>query len=454
MASGLAMSGRSRRNAGLSLPIDEAVDAVFATARRRRGPYGVASGLAAMLAPCLDELERMIEAGRAAEAEPLLKRIVTSSGPVTERIDDSSGVFHPLCSRATRLWGSAWARIEPRDRKKLAALVQGRVEKSASPISDHMIAGFVAALGPEGLHTLRRRYEAELAAIPPRTAAERGAWSDELSRRLSARSGLVINLRKVADGLGDIDEYIRLCNLDGPANHHGVGIARRLTDAGRHEEALAWIDRAVAADPDRDPWQSHDEPYGAAMVRSLALRRLGRLDEAAAALWEEFRRRPSLGALADIDALAGPDTDAAERRKQAIEVASRHPDVHVALGFLLEANARHEAAHLVTERVAELDGHEYDVLLPLAKRLERTAPAASWRLYRALLESILADGRRKAYGHAGWYLVRMRTLAPVAGLNAEQRAFDAELASTHRLKRAFWEAVEDEGGDPLSKPDP
>jgi hypothetical protein len=33
-----------------------------------------------------------------------------------------------------------------------------------------MIAGFVAALGPEGLHTLRRRYEAELAAIPPVSA--------------------------------------------------------------------------------------------------------------------------------------------------------------------------------------------------------------------------------------------------------------------------------------------
>lgn len=448
------MSGRSRRKAGLSLPIDEAVEAVFATARRRRGPYGVASGLAAMLAPCLDELERMIKTGRAAEAEPLLKRIVTSSGPVTERIDDSSGVFHPLCSRATRLWGAAWARIEPRDRKKLAVLVQGRVEKAASPISDHMIAGFVAALGPEGLHTLRRRYEAELAAIPLPTAEERGSWSPELSSRLSARSGLVINLQNIADSLGDVDEYIRLCSLDGPANHHGIGIARRLTEVGRHEEALAWIDRTVAADRDHDPRRPYDEPYGAAMVRSLALRRLGRLDEAAAALWEEFRRRPSLGALADIDALAGPDSDAAERRKQAIGVASRHPDVHVALGFLLEASALHDAAHLVTERAAELDGHEYGVLLRLAKRLELTAPNASWRLYRVLLESILADGRRKAYGHAGWYLAHMRTLAPVAGLNAEQRAFDAELASKHRLKRAFWEAVEDEGANPLSSPDP
>lgn len=62
---------RKPRNTGLAIPIDEAVEAVFATARRRPGPYGVASELAAMLAPCLDELERMIEAGRATEAEPL-----------------------------------------------------------------------------------------------------------------------------------------------------------------------------------------------------------------------------------------------------------------------------------------------------------------------------------------------------------------------------------------------
>lgn len=437
---------RKPRNTGVAIPIDEAVEAVFASARRRPGPYGVASELAAMLAPCLDELERMIEAGRATEAEPLLKRIVNSSGPVTERIDDSGGVFHPLCSRATRLWGAAWARIEPRDRKKLAAMVRSRVEKAASPISDHMIAGFVAALGPEGLHTLRRRYEAELAAVPPLTAAERASWSRESSSRLSARSSLATHLRDIADGLGEVDEFIRLCNLDGPAHHLGIAIARRLMEAGRHEEALAWIDRAVAAHRDRDPSRPHDEPYGAAMVRSLALRRLGRLDEAAAALWEEFSRRPSLAALADIEARSSPDTGATERRKRALGVASRHPDVHVALDFLLEADALHEAAQLVTERAAELDGHEYGVLLRLAKRLEPAAPSASWRLYRAMLESILADGRRKAYAHAAWYLVRMRALAPVAGLNADQRAFDAELASRHRLKRAFWEAVDDEGG--------
>lgn len=445
---------RKSRNAGLSLSIDEAVEAVFATTRRHRGPYGVASPLAAMLEPCLDELERMIEAGRAAEAEPLLKRIVNASGPVTERIDDSGGVFHPLCSRATRLWGAAWARIEPRDRKKLATMVRSRADKAASPISDHVIAGFADALGPEGLHALRRRYEAELAAVPPPTDAERASWSPETSRRLTVRSGLVIHLKCIADALGEVDEFIRLCSLDGPPHHLGIAIARRLMEAGRHEEALAWIDRAVAADRDHDPWRPDDEPFGAAMVRSLALRRLGRLDEAAATLWEEFRRRPSLAALADIEALSSPDTGGTERRKQAIEVASRHPDVHVALDFLLEADALHEAAHVVAKRTSELDGREYCVLPRLAKRLEPTAPSASWRIYRALLASILAGGRRKAYGHAAWYLVRMRALAPVAGLGDEQRAFEAELASQHRLKRAFWEAVDDEGGNLRSSRDP
>ncbi len=447
-------STMSPRRTDPPTPLRAAIESVFATAKNRRGPYGVAAELGAMLEPCLDELELMIDADHAGEAEPLLKRIVTGSCRVIARIDDSNARFYPLCSRAVMLWGAAWARIEPRNRKKLATMVRTRVQKDVSPIADHIVEAFSAALGVEGLHVLRKGYEAELDSLPAPADDGRSARSKEAWSRFHERYRVIAPLKRVADCLREVDEFIRLCVLNGHADRAGIAIGRRLNEAGRHEEALEWVERAVADDQERDPEKPCDEPYGAAMVRSLALRSLGRIGEAVEVLWEEFGRRPGMALLADIEAFVATHDSAAtdagrageSRRRRAIETASRHPDIHVALRFLHEADALLDAAKLLAARTDELDGHEYETLVSLARAFERVAPRASWHLYRALLNAILADGRRTAYRHAARYLVRMRTLAPVARKATEQKSLDATLATEHRFKRSFWEAVADEGG--------
>lgn len=433
-----------------------AIDAVFAKARRARSPYGVAPELAAMLMPCLEVLERMIATGHAREAEPLLKRIVTASESVMNRIDDSNARFYPLCAHAVKLWGEAWKTIEPRNPRKLAAMVRKFVDAGGFSIRDRMIANFAEALGEQGLCALRDAYAKDLAAIPSSHPDDPRARNRETCDQIRARFSLISNLRAVADARRDVDGFIELCRLGRHADSDGIAIGRRLVEAGRHGEALQWVDRAIQDDPDHDPDRPHDEPHGAAMIRALALRGLDRNGEAIETLWGEFERRPCMATLRDIGQFSEDPTTAgpgARHRidhdpnfQRAIATASRHADVHEALRFLMEIAEYRTAAELVLARQADLDGHRYDVLVPLAEALaepdDAAAAHAGWHCYRALMSSILADGRRTAYGHAACYLIRMRGIAARAGMCDAQRALDADLAAKHRLKRSFWEAVE------------
>lgn len=442
------------------------IEAVFAKGRRARSPYGIASELATMLLPCLGALERMIADGRAPEAEPFLKRIVTASESVVGRIDDSNARFYPLCAHAVTLWGQAWARIEPRNPRKIAAMVRKFVDEGGYSIRDRMIADFRDALGEQGLRELRDAYAAELAAIPQDDSGGPKPRSREACDRIHSRRSLITKLKAVADARRDVDGFIELCRLAGDHTWEGIAIGRRLVEAGRHGEALPWIDRAIQGDRDGHPDRPHDEPHGAAMIRALALCGLGRTSEAVETLWIEFERRPCMSTLQDIDRFsATPAADEPGIRRafdpepnfqRAIATASRHEDIHDALRFLMEAAEYQAAAELILARTADLDGHRYDVLVPMAEALAEpkgTMPAhAAWLCFRALLSSILADGRRNAYGHAAYYLIRMRGLAPRAELGETQAALDAELAIAHRFKRSFWEAVVDEEGATCRRP--
>lgn len=428
--------------------IRAALTALFAKARRSWSKRGIARELGAMLAPCIEALERMIDEGRAAEAEPLLKRIVKSAEPTLDIVDDSHARFHPLCSRALVLWGRAWARIEPRKPAKIAAMVRTFAGDGGHATRDHIILAFADALGTEGLHALREMYSKELEALRDVDPHELRDFSRDAISLETRRWSIFAALREVADALGDVDEYIALCTRGGRADRYGVEIATRLVAKGRHSEALEWLDRTDADDraaaarrglPDLD---SDGPARPGALVRSMALRGLGRHEHAEDALWREFERFPCMKTLDDVVAMLGAER-AHEACQRAVELAMRHHDVHDVLDFLRDAARWDEAATVLLTRSGELDGHYYGILTRLAKRLEATHPSASWHAYRALMDAILADGRRPAYEHAAHYLLRMRALAAPAQLEAEQQQVETHLLSKHRLKRSFWESVED-----------
>jgi len=218
-------------------------------------------------------------------------------------------------------------------------------------------------------------------------------------------------------------------------------LARVQLAAGRAEEALA-------------SFQGVQLPDFAARDRDELLLAIhtARGDMAAAAevVWRLFRGERSVRTLEQLLAVVG-----AERRDAivAAEVAAIEASPALAatdVRFLFEMAGPQGVAGFVEARHEQLDGGQYDWVSELAQRLDRAGEARAASLaYRALLESILAGARSKAYGHGARYLHRLDELAPAVtdwGRFADHAAFRTRIEAEHRRKRSFWERCGD-GGD-------
>jgi uncharacterized Zn finger protein len=111
------------------------------------------------------------------------------------------------------------------------------------------------------------------------------------------------------------------------------------------------------------------------------------------------------------------------------------------LSFLVEWKALREAARLVLDRAAEIDGNLYFILDPAAKALEGKEPLAAVILRRALIEDTLEGTKAKRYKHAARHLLESRSLEPAIADHDRfetHAAFLARMRARHARKAGFW----------------
>jgi len=259
----------------------------------------------------------------------------------------------------------------------------------------------------------------------------------------------------IAEARGDIDGLLALEATKPAHMQDTIGMAQRLLDAGRAEEALTWIRKERrssiaymrASDmADGRPASDPTSPIHAGLEARI-LEALGDQDAAQALRWATFEAtlhgpilRDYIGALDDFEEFAALDRAFA----QALE--ARHK--HLALDFLLEWPKLNVAARLVVENHQHWNGRQYGLLVPAAETLEAEHPLAASVLYRACLDEILAQARSKAYGHGGRHLAKLDRLAAEldnetfssAGI-ATHVEYRAGLRKQHGRKAAFWANV-------------
>lgn len=129
-----------------------------------------------------------------------------------------------------------------------------------------------------------------------------------------------------------------------------------------------------------------------------------------------------------------------------MEHALRFRSTPVALHFFHALLAARQAAHLVLDRYAEIDGNQYYLLDPTARWLEGTHPLAATLLRRAMIEDTLDGAKSKRYRHAARHLAECRSLAPLIsdyGQFETHQAFAARLRALHSRKTGFWTQVTD-----------
>lgn len=348
------------------------------------------NGYAADILDFLDELEALIDDGGADAAAPPLHMIIVRLRPdLYEGLGDTGGLMERASDRAAELYARACREGRPDVGALAAWLAQFRLEVLSCP--ELALTDFLPALGEEGLAVYREAVE----AAPP----------------TSARLVLQVEL---ADADGDVDRAVGLLGGEDPRY---ASIVERLLGAGRRDEAMAWLDRAVAAESvGRSFW---DRPEDTDIVR----RRLdapraidlyigaGRPDDAVELAHRLFREDPGADAydlLLDIAERLGRRDREREAALAWIDGHSwRDADIPIAL-------ALHEGDVERAWRAADRWGAD-DAWQRLADAAPQPRPADAMRLYEeAVTRTLGRRSGRETSQRIAQFAVRLRDIAAAA----------------------------------------
>jgi hypothetical protein len=387
--------------------------------------YRRSFGVARDAEELLDELETYLDAGNANAALPALLRATTRLRKVVLQADDSSGLLGSAGQRAAELYARACREGTP-DAKKLAKwLVQFRDSSPGWPQLE--LEDFVEAFDDAALETYRRA----VAKLD-----EQYADRDEYKRFEIDRM-----LLELADHDGDVDRAVELL-ATGKHPQYGA-VIDRLRAAGRHEDAVGWMDRAVA-EGRVSGHMGGTEFWLDPMAVADTYRSLGRDADGMAVLRSEFARRPELASFRRLLAYADTSGHEEAERSWALAKARELAAAPYGDGALLVEIALTEG-DLETAWSAARDLGPGRQWRALADASRDHAPHDAAELYRADIAKDLTYADTRKYASIAERIATMRDLYQRAGAEADFADYLAELRETYRRRTSFMSALDRHG---------
>jgi hypothetical protein len=373
----------------------------------------------------LDRLEAELDGSGADVVRPALLRALNRLQKITLNGDDSAGVLGGACQRALDLYARSCREGTP-DRTKLARwLVKFRDESPGWPQAT--LEDFVAAFDDKALDVYRRA----VAKVEQRHRDEKDWGRFEVDRmRL-----------ELADHDGDVDLAVTILSA---GEHPSYGaVIERLRAAGRAEEAVAWMDRAVAAGRvsgrggGNDYWLSPDD-----VARTYLDR--GRVDDALTVLRREFTSSAGAPTFRALIGFANPLGREDEERRWALETARELATRPYGTGAALVEIALHEKDLDSAWEAADTYGAGH-LWQPLADASAATYPRRAADLYRpGLVEDLRFPDTTKYAGIAA-RLARMRDLYAAAGDSADFEHLMAGIRSDFGRRPSLMAALDRRG---------
>jgi uncharacterized Zn finger protein len=370
----------------------------------------------------LDELEDHVNSGAAEVARPASLLALTRLRKILEHVDDSSGSIGDQCQRAADLYARA-CRLGAPDPVKLATwLVKFRADSPGWP---HLVlADFADTFDEKALSSYRRGV----------AALDRKLADSNQFKRFEVDAMLL----ELADHDGDVDRAVHLL---AEREHPQYGaIVDRLRAAGRTEEAVAWIDRAVAEGRISSHgggnayWLSPDD-----VARTY--QGLGRIDDAIAVLRADFVRQPSVGAYRVLlDFATGVDrvdTECAWALDHARQLASDRFAAGAVLVQLSLSDGDVDAAWQAADRYGP--GWAWR---ELADRGAEARPVDAADLYRPELEKDLRYPNSKLYPDIAARLSTMAKLYERGGRSADFASFIAQIRQDYGRRPSLMKALD------------
>ncbi len=373
-----------------------------------------------------DELESYLDGGAAEVVRPALLRVVTRLRKIIEQADDSSGSIGDECQRAADLYARACRLGEPDPMKLATWLVKFRGESPGWPRL--ALADFVDAFDEKALSSYRRA----VAALDQKLD-DADHWK---------RFEVDAMLLELADHDGDVDRAVHLLSQREQPKYGAI--IDRLRAAGRSEDAVAWIDRAVAEGRvsshggGNDYWLSPDE-----VARTY--KGMGRDDDAVGVLRDDFTRRPAVQTYRVlVDFATGidrADTERAWAFRYARELASDRFAAGAVLVQLFLSEGDLDGAWQAADQYGP--GWAWR---ELADRGAEARPVDAANLYRTQLDDDLRHAdTHKLYPGIAEMLATMAGLYERGGCSADFASLIAQIRQDYRRRPSLMKALDAKG---------
>lgn len=380
----------------------------------------------------IESIGELLEAEHAAEVVELCEHAMGCLEDALGSVDDSDGYLGGIKERLCDLHRAACVAARPDPEALAARLFEWELHSDWETFYG-AAAVYADVLGEKGLAVYRRLAEEVWSRVPLVGPGEERGFS-------AFRFNITHIMETLAELSGDLDALVAVKAHDLSSAYRFVEIAELYRKAGRHDEALAWAERGVAAYPERTDVRLRE-------VLADEYHHRGRHDEAMALMWSAFTDRPTLDSyerLRDHAERAG-DWDAWRAKaldlmRQAPAAAARGGRAAARWGppadrsdlvkvFLWEGDV--DAAW----REAVEGGCSVPLWMELAARREADHPDDALPVYQQHVERVIGQKNNQAYEEAVRLLHKVQELMSRLGRGEEFPAYVASVRAAHKSKR-------------------
>jgi len=365
-------------------------------------------------------------------AAHLFETFIAACHEKADEIDDSSGNLGMLVEDLFRDWIKA-RQAANHDPDETAKSLLFWMEDDPYGFCHDLDREVVKVLDKKGLDAfvqqIRCKFESTL------TQGDKEKRSPGYARRRWGGA-----LKTLLAGQRNVDAYIALCEQTELEVKDCMAIAKIYRNRRHPEDALSWVERGLKI-ARTDSRKSYEE-YELGELKRALLAKIGRPKDALKSAWSEFESDPSTFTYKELMRYVPAKEKMAWRQKAM--AASEKGD----LSSLIELWIKNKEHDRLVSRLRRATDEELEDLShyrtePLARKLERSHPDISARVYRALCMRIVNAGKSKYYDAALDHIEHAKKCYAKAGLNAGWQAVVADVRERHFRKKGFMTGFED-----------
>lgn len=391
------------------------------------------------LYPVVETLATLPESGHANEALPLLEYALERAFSAWEMVDDSDGSMGDLLEMLARAHSCA-ATLAPPNSVDLANTLNRL--KINSPVDLFPVEDYFDALGDEGLTHYRQLLQSEWRKVPQRRPGDKNTFGSNSS---PSTYGIMWRMRELASVEGDIEALIAIESRDLSLPHHFLSVASVLDEAGRHAEALDWVERGDRSFP--NSVNRHIAQY---LIEAYP--KAGRHEDALHVAWRDFAFDPDLAKYKTLKQCADVNGSWQEWREKAIAQLPIDTKIDATIPRPRFTTRNRNAETLIEIHLwennidaalteARTHGCSLTLMATLAEACEKDHVDAAVRFYKKLAADCIEGRKKSSYAAAANYIRKIGHLLAGVKRRREFEAYLADVKSEHRAKKNLMAAL-------------